>query len=101
MVTSMFQSFDSTAVQYGVEKIATVGDSYCGAVFATADLTATERCVSAMQFACSTLGFAGPGLQLRVGVHIGDIVGVFVGCAPPKFDVFGEGIELAREMDAL
>eukprot|EP00658_Telonema_sp_P-2_P014049 TRINITY_DN15328_c0_g2_i1.p1 TRINITY_DN15328_c0_g2~~TRINITY_DN15328_c0_g2_i1.p1 ORF type:complete len:397 (+),score=61.61 TRINITY_DN15328_c0_g2_i1:196-1386(+) len=98
MLTQMFQAFDIAAETYDVEKIATVGDSYCGAVFPNSGPTPT-RCIKGVMFSCSTLGFAGENLQLRVGVHIGDVVGVFVGRAPPKFDLFGPGMDEARLME--
>ena len=101
MLTTMFQSFDKTAEAFGVEKIATVGDMYCGAIFATSagGGSAKARCKNGVVFACSSVGFAGYELELRVGVHIGDVVGAFVGCAPPKFDLFGPGIEHAKAME--
>eukprot|EP00658_Telonema_sp_P-2_P076393 TRINITY_DN6673_c0_g5_i8.p1 TRINITY_DN6673_c0_g5~~TRINITY_DN6673_c0_g5_i8.p1 ORF type:complete len:738 (-),score=145.63 TRINITY_DN6673_c0_g5_i8:282-2495(-) len=102
MLTTMFQSFDKTADAFGVEKIATVGDMYCGAIFAPSSGgggSATARCKNGVVFACSTIGFAGYELELRVGVHIGDVVGAFVGCAPPKFDLFGPGMDHAKLME--
>ena len=101
MLTTMFQSFDRAAETYGVEKIATVGDSYCGGIFPdrfSPNGTQT-RCMQSVMFSCSALGFAGSSLQLRVGTHIGDVSGVFVGCAPPKFDVFGPGIDRTRLLE--
>ena len=58
MVTSMFHAFDTTAEFHGVEKVATVGDSYCGALFPGV-CDSAGRCVNAVQFACASLGFAG------------------------------------------
>ena len=98
MVTSMFHAFDTTAEFHGVEKVATVGDSYCGALFPGV-CDSADRCVNAVQFACASLGFAGSSLELRVGVHLGDVVGMFVGRAPPKFDLFGPGIDHARRLE--
>ena len=99
MLTEMFKAFDGTAQRFGVEKISTVGDSYCGAVFTCGVKAHTDCCTDAILFSCSSLGFAGSSLEFRVGVHIGDVVGMFVGCAPPKFDLFGPGIEHARLME--
>eukprot|EP00658_Telonema_sp_P-2_P080349 TRINITY_DN7982_c0_g1_i2.p1 TRINITY_DN7982_c0_g1~~TRINITY_DN7982_c0_g1_i2.p1 ORF type:complete len:488 (-),score=106.88 TRINITY_DN7982_c0_g1_i2:187-1524(-) len=94
----MFQTFNTIAATYGVEKITTVGDMYCGAIFAGAEKP-RDQCTGIVMFACSTLGLAGHGLELRVGVHIGDVDGVFVGCAPPKFDLFGSGIDHAKLLE--
>jgi class 3 adenylate cyclase len=80
--------------------VSTVGDAYFGALFPGDGLgaDAVDRCARAAVFASSILNFA-RGLELRVGVHIGDVVGGFVGVAPPKFDLFGAAVEHAKEME--
>jgi class 3 adenylate cyclase len=116
MLTELFHAIDVAAPAYAVEKVSTVGDSYCGAVFpqlpgdnaaAAADTLpggkyaaadAAARCTGAVVFATQIVHFA-EGLEMRVGVHVGDVVGGFVGCAPPKFDLFGAAMDHARRME--
>jgi class 3 adenylate cyclase len=119
MLTALFKSIDLAAPSFGVEKVSTVGDSYCGAIFATGSTAADKserpkpapavegtvfgqeiasRCVAAVSFSATILHFA-EDLTMRVGVHVGDVVGGFVGCSPPKFDLFGKGIDHARKIE--
>jgi class 3 adenylate cyclase len=103
MLTDMFQSMDTAAPTYGVEKVSTVGDSYCGAIFPQSEADADKdaiarRCSQGVQFCLGILHFAA-GQRLRVGVHVGDVDGGFVGCAPPKFDLFSEAMDRTRHME--
>jgi class 3 adenylate cyclase len=119
MLTELFHAIDIAAPAHGVEKVSTVGDSYCGAVFPQLPARAPDaeedqhtsnvedvvdttgdvvRCTSGVVFGTQILQFAA-GLQMRVGVHFGDVVGGFVGCSPPKFDLFGGAMDHARQME--
>jgi class 3 adenylate cyclase len=126
-LTDFFLSIDSIASEHGVEKIATVGDVYFGAVFAAVeepgrmslsvsvhqldrdddnvdeddapDPSFITRCSNAVIFSCNVLGFA-RGLQVRSGVHVGDVTGGFVGCKPPKFDLFGPAVDHVKTLEA-
>eukprot|EP00760_Papus_ankaliazontas_P005891 PhM_4_TR1279/c1_g1_i8/m.84639 len=103
-----FVELDETATSYGVEKITTVGDSYVGAVFPT---TTTDngnddcalRCVRGIRFglvAAELPSHVLPHLRNRVGVHVGNVVGGFVGTSPPRFDLFGFATDLAKHMES-
>jgi class 3 adenylate cyclase len=106
MVTELFTSIDSVSESFNVEKVSTVGDSFFGAIFpAAAEKDAdgaqslAQRGSDAADFAFAILHFAN-GLQMRIGVHAGDVVGGFVGFAPPKFDLFGPAVEVAQTMES-
>eukprot|EP00760_Papus_ankaliazontas_P024064 PhM_4_TR2118/c1_g1_i8/m.57360 len=61
------------------------------------------RCVSGIMFAVCILGAIDPqrgaSLRQRVGVHLGDVVGGFVGASPPRFDLFGPAMEHTKMME--
>jgi class 3 adenylate cyclase len=98
MLTDLFHSIDLAADTYGIEKVCTVGDSYCGALFPSAAQSVCHRCTDAITFSSEIMSFA-MGLEMRIGVHVGDVVGGFIGCSPPKFDLFGDGINHTRQME--
>jgi class 3 adenylate cyclase len=122
MLTDFFLAIENIARDHDVERIATVGDGYFGAIFAADEepglvrsISLAERdrvddddgvpmpsfitrCSNGVIFACSILRFA-RGLQVRSGVHVGDVTGGFVGCKPPKFDLFGTAVEHVNMME--
>eukprot|EP00760_Papus_ankaliazontas_P019755 PhM_4_TR18064/c1_g1_i16/m.101898 len=102
----MLAEFDDAAHARGVEKVGTVGDSFVGAVFGcdADDARATGRKVlRALHFAIDVvrlphqLNFP---LRNRVGVHVGDVFGGFVGLSPPVFDVFGRAVSEAKHLES-
>eukprot|EP00760_Papus_ankaliazontas_P024072 PhM_4_TR2118/c1_g3_i2/m.57370 len=111
VLSDMFYTFDLLAEAHRVEKVTTVGDSYVGVIFGgdTAKRTDGARCLHAVQFGLGVLTaldtaaaseYGATGLRHRVGVHIGDLVGGFVGLSPPRFDVFGDAVEHTKMMEA-
>jgi class 3 adenylate cyclase len=107
MLTDLFHAIDVVAPNHCVEKVSTVGDSYCGTIFPQGLHGWMEepdkgvlalRCSHGVEFGCSILHFA-DGNRMRIGVHVGDVIGGFVGCSPPKFDLFGADIDHAKHME--
>eukprot|EP00760_Papus_ankaliazontas_P033350 PhM_4_TR629/c1_g1_i1/m.30090 len=111
-----FRALDEVAAAYSVEKITTVGDSYVGAIFPWLreevdgeDVELVEhtalRCVRAIRFAVLAASLPSriivkEKLMNRVGVHMGDVVGGFVGISPPRFDLFGFTTDLTKHMES-
>eukprot|EP00760_Papus_ankaliazontas_P003807 PhM_4_TR11652/c1_g1_i2/m.16346 len=113
VLSEMFFAFDDLAAKHHVEKVTTVGDSYVGVIFGNRNSSSTalpSRCMHAVKFALGILRIlqldhiqqqhGAVPLRQRVGVHIGDVVGGFVGFSPPRFDIFGEAVTLAKHMEA-
>jgi class 3 adenylate cyclase len=105
MLTELFGAIDAVSQHHAVEKISTVGDSYCGAIFPApredelAENAVGNRCSHGVDFACRILDYADQN-QMRIGVHVGDVTGGFVGCSPPKFDLFGPTVDHAHQMES-
>eukprot|EP00760_Papus_ankaliazontas_P036443 PhM_4_TR8313/c2_g1_i1/m.77743 len=103
-----FVELDETATSFGIEKITTVGDSYVGAVFSSAgdddDINDRAlRCVCGIRFGLVAAELPSrvlPHLRNRVGVHMGSVVGGFVGTSPPRFDLFGFATDFAKHMES-
>eukprot|EP00760_Papus_ankaliazontas_P009603 PhM_4_TR14108/c3_g1_i1/m.95267 len=103
----MFTSLDAAATTRNVEKITTVGDSFVGAVFPTKTGNLSEcgqRCVQAIRFGIAAANLpgriSGIPLRFRIGVHVGDLVGGFVGLSPPVFDLFGYAMDYTKHMES-
>ena len=96
MLAQMLRVVNAAAHAYGVEGLVTVGDTYLGGILTG---PTANRCTRMISFACSTIELVKEGgPELRVGVHIGEFVGAFVGRAPPRFDVFGAGVDHTKVM---
>eukprot|EP00760_Papus_ankaliazontas_P021211 PhM_4_TR18658/c0_g1_i1/m.35575 len=107
---------DAAAHRRGVERIATVGDTYLGAIFSrttttnvlASSLSAEEqfslRCVNAIKFGVDAAQLPQrlnpqSHVRVRVGVDAGDVIGGFVGSCPPIFDLFGATVENVRLLE--
>eukprot|EP00760_Papus_ankaliazontas_P026654 PhM_4_TR3063/c0_g1_i1/m.49601 len=103
----MFAEFDAAAETRGVEKVGTVGDSFFGAVFGgdgnSDRISIGCNVLRAIHFAIDVcrlphqLNFP---LRNRVGVHIGDVFGGFVGLSPPVFDLFGRAVYDVKRLES-
>eukprot|EP00760_Papus_ankaliazontas_P018892 PhM_4_TR17751/c0_g1_i1/m.54903 len=100
----MFTAVEGRAAEFGVERIATVGDSYVGAIFNASPDDVPNAILTAIAFGLAVLEVSAHAksatLRQRVGVHVGDVVGGFVGTSPPQFDLFGFAILFAKHMES-
>eukprot|EP00760_Papus_ankaliazontas_P022404 PhM_4_TR18848/c1_g1_i6/m.70495 len=123
VLARLMYALESASPEYNVERVYTVGDSFVGAVFPTYQLDdETEldndsdvsssfsssrvrlagRCVQAILFGVAATQQPhklGIPLRMRVGVHVGDLLGGFVGRSPPCFDLFGFAMLYAKHME--
>eukprot|EP00760_Papus_ankaliazontas_P016084 PhM_4_TR16758/c1_g1_i3/m.26543 len=100
-------ALDRAAPAHGVEKLCTVGDSFVGVVFPKQEDESNDRMstrvVCAIQFgleATCVPDMIQVPLRNRVGVHIGDVLGGFVGISPLAFDLFGFTLLFAKHMES-
>jgi len=101
----VFSAFDSLADRYGLEKIKTIGDAYmvAGGLLPGSDhpeqvaamglemLSEVER-LRAASF---------PGLEVRIGMHIGPAVAGVIGLKKFIYDVWGDTVNVASRMETL
>lgn len=101
----VFSSFDSLVDRYGLEKIKTIGDAYmvAGGLLMGSDhpeqvatmglemLSEVERLRTALF----------PGLEVRVGMHVGPAVAGVIGLKKFIYDVWGDTVNVASRMETL
>ncbi len=97
----LFQMFDELALQYGVEKIKTIGDAYmCVAGLPEPCGDHAERIARmalAMQQQVKTHS---AGLRLRIGLHAGEVIAGVLGKNKYAYDLWGDTVNTASRMES-
>eukprot|EP00947_MAST-08B_sp_MAST-8B-sp1_P005847 g5847.t1 len=109
MLDHMFIMFDALAGRFDVTKIKTIGDCYVAGTgvlqnmpdHAIAMIDMGLGMLAAMEVLRDTHEAAARfGLQLRIGIHSGPVVGGIVGHRKFVFDVWGKTVFVANNMES-
>ena len=104
----VFGAFDNIIAKYGMEKIKTIGDAYmCASGLPLADNENAIKSVKAaldMQQYIKEFGAANkiqnlPNFEIRVGIHTGPLVAGVVGLKKFAYDIWGDAVNLASQME--
>jgi class 3 adenylate cyclase/FixJ family two-component response regulator len=104
----IFGAFDNIIDKYGMEKIKTIGDAYmCACGLPLADNENAIKAVKAgldMQNFIREFGLANkiqnlPVFEVRIGIHSGPLVAGVVGSNKFAYDIWGETVNLASQME--
>ena len=103
----LFSAFDDIIVQFGLERVKTLGDGYFAVAIPQSDvhLTALNAIASFLkvlefvQFYNSK--FQIDDWNLRIGMHIGNVITGIVGYQKIAFDIWGPSVNLASRMQSI
>ena len=104
----LFGAFDNITAKYGMEKIKTIGDAYmCACGLPLADNENAVKAVKAgldMQHFVKEFGITNkiqnlPVFEIRVGIHTGPLVAGVVGSKKFAYDIWGDAVNLAAQME--
>lgn len=96
----LFTTFESLAHEHGVQKIKTIGDSFMGAagLFGDEEQPAL-RCVALGRAMVAAIAGHSAGWTLRIGVHVGPVVGGVVGTRQYLYDIWGDTVNTAQRIE--
>ena len=104
----IFGAFDNIIAKYGMEKIKTIGDAYmCASGLPQSDSENAVKAVKAaldMQHFIKGFGVANkiqnlPVYEIRIGINTGPIVAGVVGTKKFVYDIWGDTVNLASQME--
>jgi class 3 adenylate cyclase len=104
-LNAVFSTFDRLALQFGAERIKTIGDAYMVATGLPAGrpdhVEAGARLALAIRDATEELRRDGdPSLALRIGLHCGPVIAGVIGDRKFAYDVWGHTVNLASRLES-
>ena len=105
LLNGLFSEFDQLALSFGVEKIKTVGDAYMLAGGVPEPRTDNAHAVADTALAMletvkrTNYDLQIP-LQMRFGMHSGDVVAGIIGTHKFVYDIWGDAVNIASRMES-
>lgn len=105
-LNKIFTAFDRIGSKYGLERIKTIGDAYmavCGVPTPIEDQSyrTTKFAIEIVDLLDTIeLGDSFKGLQIRIGLHSGNVVAGIIGETKFAYDVWGDAVNVASRMES-
>lgn len=105
LLNMLFSEFDRLSIEFGLEKIKTIGDAYMVAGGLASEGSDHAGAVARMalgmvEVSRSTSELLGLPLQLRIGIHTGPVVAGIIGTHRFIYDVWGDTVNTASRMES-
>jgi len=103
-LNGLFSVFDELALEYGVEKVKTIGDSYMvisGAPVLGTDMAALASLALDMRTATATVSIGDrDGVDMRFGMDVGLVIAGVIVESKFIYDVYGDTVNMASRMES-
>ena len=107
MLSSLFTKFDKSSVKHNVYKVHTIGDCYVAmGVNSGQARDPVDECINVVMFAYSMIKIIkkvqkmNHELNMRIGIHTGDIIGGVMGTSIVRYDIYGTDVLFANSMES-
>lgn len=107
MLSMLFRKFDKSSVKHHVYKVHTIGDCYVAMGYHGIEArNPTEECQNMINFAYSMLEIIAKvrvkheQLNMRIGLHTGDVIGGVMGTSIVRYDIYGVDVLVANQMES-
>ncbi len=105
LLNGLFSAFDNLAGRLKVEKIKTIGDAYMAAAGLPEEgpghaLSIAEMALGMMDAVRETGKRFDEALQLRIGIHSGEVVAGLIGRHRSIYDVWGDTVNIASRLES-
>jgi len=109
MLRSLFTEFDKMCLHHKVYKVYTIGDCYVVMGFLNANhRNPLEEAKNVVKMGLSMIEIIRdvrksinfPSLDMRIGVHTGEIIGGIIGTDIVRYDIYGRDVLIANKMES-
>jgi class 3 adenylate cyclase len=103
-ISKLFNALDALCHEFELTKIETIGDAYLCShsltnIATPADARTMMLFASAMRDVVGNFEIAGETLQVRIGIHVGPMLGGIVGNRFPRYHLFGPHAKIAALLE--
>ncbi|OMJ84449.1 hypothetical protein SteCoe_14400 [Stentor coeruleus] len=108
MLSELFTRFDKMCVQYNIYKVHTIGDCYVAMGYMDEhQRNPAKEAVNMLSFARSLIDVieetnekCNCELNMRIGMHTGEVIGGITGTKIVRYDIYGPDTNLANKMES-